>query len=70
MNPIMDALKVLVWDRRTRAFLRENDPKALEQADKALKDAGEAPACGWDGLDGPFESMQEREWMDRMMFGD
>lgn len=50
-DPIMDALKVLVWDRRTRAYLREHDPKALGQAEQALRDAGEAPACGWENLD-------------------
>lgn len=37
---ITRALQVLVLDRQTRAYLREHDPKALQQAAKALHDAG------------------------------
>ncbi len=48
---IQDALKVLVWTKETRAYLRKNDPKALEQADMALKMMGAVPACGWESLD-------------------
>lgn len=47
---VLNALKVLTWDRRTRAWLKENDPKALEQADKAIRLAGDSPACGWENL--------------------
>jgi len=37
MKKVLNALKVLTWDPRIRAWLEENDPKALEQADTALK---------------------------------
>ena len=47
---VLNALKVLAWDRVTRAYLKENDPKALEQADEAIKETGEEPACGWEDL--------------------
>lgn len=50
-NEITKALCVLVWTSHTREYLRKHDPKALEQADQALKDAGYVPACGWDNLD-------------------
>lgn len=33
---ILDALKVIVHDRGLRQHLQEHDPKALEQADRAL----------------------------------
>lgn len=50
-NEIAKALCVLVWTSHTREYLHKHDPKALEQADKALKNAGYNPACGWDTLD-------------------
>ena len=31
------ALNVIIYDRRIRRFLQQNDPKALEQAENALK---------------------------------
>src|SRR5689334_18191062 len=40
-DPIRRALLVLVLTERTREFLQQNDPKALKQAEKALKDAPE-----------------------------
>lgn len=39
-SDVCRALQVLVLDRRTRAYLRVNDPKALQQAAKALHDLG------------------------------
>jgi hypothetical protein len=38
MNPTTRALLVMVLDEDIRAFLRASDPKALEQAIKALKE--------------------------------
>jgi hypothetical protein len=35
---IIKALQVLILDPKTRAYLRANDPKALQQAAKALHD--------------------------------
>ncbi len=37
---LVKALGVMVLDRRIRAFLEANDPKALEQARKALVAVG------------------------------
>jgi len=35
---LLNACKVFVLDRRIRAFLLENDTKALEQAEAAIKE--------------------------------
>jgi len=37
LREVLNALKVLVWDRIIKAYLKENDPKALEQAEEAIK---------------------------------
>jgi len=42
---ITAALAVMVFDPRIIAFLRENDPKALQQAVIALKEAGVVEYC-------------------------
>jgi hypothetical protein len=39
-DALRDALAVMVLDRRISAWLAENDPKALEQAEAALVAAG------------------------------
>ena len=36
LDAVRNALKVLIWDWNTRAYLDANDPKALEQAEKAI----------------------------------
>jgi hypothetical protein len=47
---VMDALKVLVWTTHTREYLALYDPKALQQAEDAIKQTGDQPACGWENL--------------------
>ena len=37
---VVEALAVIVLDPKIRAFLEENDPKALQQAVNALKKCG------------------------------
>jgi hypothetical protein len=49
-DEILSALKVLIWSRRTREWLRENDPMALAQGEQAILRTGDRPACGWDYL--------------------
>lgn len=48
---VLDALKVLAWNRRTREYLALYDSKALKQAEDAIKQTGDQPACGWENLD-------------------
>jgi hypothetical protein len=39
-NAVVRALAVMVCDRNHRAWLKAHDPKALEQAQKALREIG------------------------------
>lgn len=39
MSEVTDALRVIIYDSKIRKFLEAKDPKALEQADKAVFNA-------------------------------
>lgn len=39
-SKLVAALSVIVLDPKIRAFLEANDPKALAQAEEALREAG------------------------------
>jgi hypothetical protein len=39
INQLTDALSVIAFDEKIRAYLQEHDPKALKQVEKAIEDS-------------------------------
>lgn len=44
LRKLIAALGVVVLDRKIQAFLKENDPKCLDQCLQALRDCGDPQA--------------------------
>jgi hypothetical protein len=60
MSAIQRALLVMVLDPKIRAFLQANDPKALEQAEKALRSIHALPCARGDDVPARVGTFGER----------